>query len=146
MQIRCKKLRQNAKLPEYKTKASAGADLCAALDAPITLAPMDRAVVPTGIGVSPEGEDVVLMIAARSGLAVKQGVTLSNGVGIVDADYRGEIAVGLVNLGTESVTIAPGDRIAQLLVLPLIKGSFTEVEVLDDTDRGEGGFGSTGRR
>jgi len=144
MEIRCQKLRQNAKLPEYKTKSSAGADLYAALDAPVTLAPMDRTVVPTGIAVSPTREDVVLMIAARSGLAVKQGVTLSNGVGIIDADYRGEIAVGLVNLGKDTVTISPGDRIAQLLVLPICTGTFTEVSVLDDTDRGDGGFGSTG--
>ena len=146
MLIRCKKLRQNARLPEYKTKSSAGADLYAALDAPITLAPMDRTVIPTGMAVSPEREDVVLMIAARSGLAVKQGVTLSNGVGIIDADYRGEIGVGVVNLGKESVTISPGDRIAQLLVIPVCTGIFTEADILDDTDRGEGGFGSTGVR
>ena len=144
MQIRCKKLRQNAKLPEYKTTASAGADLYACPDEPVTLAPMDRAVIPTGIAVSPDRDDVVLMIAARSGLAVKQGVTLSNGVGIIDADYRGEIGIGLINLGKESVTIFPGDRIAQLLILPVLSGTFTEIDVLDDTDRGEGGFGSTG--
>lgn len=144
MRIKIQKLRDNACLPAYQSEMAAGADLYAALETPITLAPGERTLVPTGIAAQPEREDCVLLLTARSGLAVKKGVTLSNGVGVVDADYRGEICVGLVNLGKESVTIAPGDRIAQLLVLPILRADFTEVESLDDTDRGSGGFGHTG--
>ena len=145
MQIKIQKLRDNAVLPAYQSPAAAGADLYAALEEPLTLAPMDRALVPTGIAAQPERNDCVLMIAARSGLAVKKGVTLSNGIGVVDADYRGEICVGLVNLGKEPVTIEPGDRIAQLLVMPVIRGVFTEADSLEETDRGAGGFGHTGK-
>ena len=146
MQIKIQKLRDNAVLPAYQSPAAAGADLYAALEEPLTLAPMDRALVPTGIAAQPERNDCVLMIAARSGLAVKKGVTLSNGIGVVDADYRGEICVGLVNLGKEPVTIEPGDRIAQLLVMPVIRGVFTEADSLEETDRGAGGFGHTGTK
>lgn len=144
MRIKIQKLREGACLPAYQSEMAAGADLYAALETPITLAPGERTLVPTGIAAQPEREDCVLLLTARSGLAVKKGVTLSNGIGVVDADYRGEICVGLVNLGKESVTIAPGDRIAQLLVLPILRADFTEVGSLDDTDRGSGGFGHTG--
>lgn len=146
MTIRIQKLRDNAVLPAYQSDMAAGADLYAALDAPLTLAPMDRALVPTGIAAQPDRDDCVLVIAARSGLAVKKGVTLSNGIGVVDADYRGEICVGLVNLGKDTVTIEPGDRIAQLLVMPVLRAVFTEADCLDDTDRGTGGFGHTGTK
>ena len=146
MTIRIQKLRNNAVLPAYQSDMAAGADLYAALDAPLTLAPMDRALVPTGIAAQPDRDDCVLVIAARSGLAVKKGVTLSNGIGVVDADYRGEICVGLVNLGKDTVTIEPGDRIAQLLVMPVLRAVFTEADCLDDTDRGTGGFGHTGTK
>ena len=146
MTIRIQKLRNNAVLPAYQSDMAAGADLYAALDAPLTLAPMDRALVPTGIAAQPDRDDCVLVIAARSGLAVKKGVTLSNGIGVVDVDYRGEICVGLVNLGKDTVTIEPGDRIAQLLVMPVLRAVFTEADCLDDTDRGTGGFGHTGTK
>ncbi|MBQ3179552.1 MAG: dUTP diphosphatase [Clostridia bacterium] len=146
MTIRIQKLRDNAVLPAYQSDMAAGADLYAALEAPLTLAPMDRALVPTGIAAQPDREDCVLVIAARSGLAVKKGVTLSNGIGVVDADYRGEICVGLVNLGKDTVTIEPGDRIAQLLVMPVLRAVFTEADSLDGTDRGTGGFGHTGTK
>ncbi len=146
MTIRIQKLRDNAVLPAYQSDMAAGADLYAALETPLTLAPMDRALVPTGIAAQPDREDCVLVIAARSGLAVKKGVTLSNGIGVVDADYRGEICVGLVNLGKDTVTIEPGDRIAQLLVMPVLRAVFTEADCLDDTDRGTGGFGHTGTK
>jgi len=146
MKIRIQKLRENASIPVYQSEMAAGADLCAAVEKPITLAPMERALVPTGIAAQPEREDCVLLIAARSGLAVKKGVTLSNGIGVVDADYRGEICVGLVNLGSEPVTVAPGERIAQLLILPILKGEFTEADSLSETARGSGGFGSTGTK
>ena len=138
MTIRIQKLRDNAVLPAYQSDMAAGADLYAALETPLTLAPMDRALVPTGIAAQPDREDCVLVIAARSGLAVKKGVTLSNGIGVVDADYRGEICVGLVNLGKDTVTIEPGDRIAQLLVMPVLRAVFTEADSLDGTDRGTG--------
>ena len=146
MTIRIQKLRDNAVLPAYQSDMAAGADLYAALETPLTLAPMDRALVPTGIAAQPDREDCVLVIAARSGLAVKKGVTLSNGIGVVDADYRGEICVGLVNLGKDTVTIEPGDRIAQLLVMPVLRAVFTEADCLDDTERGTGGFGHTGTK
>ena len=146
MTVRIQKLRENASLPAYQSPLAAGADLYAALDAPLTLAPMDRALVPTGIAAQPDRDDCVLVIAARSGLAVKKGVTLSNGIGVVDADYRGEISVGLVNLGKDTVTIAPGERIAQLLVMPVLRAQFAEAESLDETERGAGGFGHTGTK
>lgn len=146
MTIRIQKLRETAGLPAYQSPQAAGADLYAALDAPVTLAPMDRILVPTGIAAQPDREDCVLVIAARSGLAVKKGVTLSNGIGVVDADYRGEICVGLLNLGKESVTIEPGERIAQLLVMPILRAQFTEADALEETERGAGGFGHTGTK
>ena len=145
MKIKIQKLRENAVMPVYQSTMAAGADLCAAIEEPITLEPMGRVLVPTGIAAQPEREDCVLLIAARSGLAVKKGVTLSNGIGVVDADYRGEICVGLVNLGPETVTISAGERIAQLLIMPIIKGEFEETDSLSETQRGSGGFGSTGK-
>lgn len=145
MHISIQKLRENAVVPRFQSEAAAGADLCACIAQEITVQPGERVIVPTGIAVCPDTPDVVLMIAARSGLAVKHGLTLSNGVGIVDADYRGEIAVGLVHLGTEPVVIRPGDRIAQLLVLPILRPVFDVADSLPDTARGSGGFGSTGR-
>ncbi|MBR4962145.1 MAG: dUTP diphosphatase [Clostridia bacterium] len=146
MTIRIQKLRENAQIPAYQSPMAAGADLYAALESPITLAPMDRTLVPTGIAAQPDRDDCVLVIAARSGLAVKKGVTLSNGIGVVDADYRGEICVGLVNLGKDAVTIAPGERIAQLLVMPVLRAQFTEADTLNETERGTGGFGHTGTK
>ena len=146
LEIKIQKLRDHALLPAYQSPLAAGADLYAATEEPLTLAPMDRALVPTGIAAQPDREDCVLLIAARSGLAVKKGVTLSNGIGVVDADYRGEICVGLVNLGKETVTIAPGERIAQLLVMPILRADFEEADTLDKTERGAGGFGHTGTK
>lgn len=146
MTIRIQKLRENAQIPAYQSPMAAGADLYAATDAPITLAPMDRALVPTGIAAQPDRDDCVLVIAARSGLAVKKGVTLSNGIGVVDADYRGEICVGLVNLGRDAVAIEPGERIAQLLVMPVLRAQFVPADTLDETERGAGGFGHTGTK
>lgn len=146
MTIRIQKLRENAQIPAYQSPLADGADLYAAIDAPLTLSPMDRALVPTGIAAQPDRDDCVLVIAARSGLAVKKGVTLSNGIGVVDADYRGEICVGLVNLGKDSVTLEPGERIAQLLVMPVLRAQFVPADTLDETERGAGGFGHTGTK
>ena len=141
-------LSRGMELPTYATDGSAAVDLRAALDegTTLTIAPGERALVPTGIAIAPESREVVAILAARSGLAIKKGIRLSNGIGVIDSDYRGEICVGLVNLGPDTVTIAPGDRIAQLLVLPILRASFTEADSLDSTDRGTGGFGHTGSK
>ena len=129
--------------PEYASDLAAGADLRAALDAPMTLAPGARAVVPTGLTLEiPPGFEA--QVRARSGLALKKGLALANGVGTIDADYRGEVGVILVNLGAEPVTLARGERIAQLVVAPVVRAVFTRAPELNGTARGAGGFGSTG--
>ena len=131
-------------LPAYQTDLSAGVDLQAALpDGPVTIAPMGRLAVPTGLFMAmPEG--VEAQIRPRSGLALRQGLTVSNAPGTIDADYRGEIKVLLINLGTETITIEHGMRIAQMIFSPVLKASFRLTDQLDDTLRGSGGFGSTG--
>ena len=101
-------------------------------------------MIPTGIAIEPERCDVVAIVAARSGLAVKQGITLSNGIGVIDSDYRGEISVGLLNTSDADFTVNDGDRIAQLMFMPVLQASFIESDELDETERGTGGFGSTG--
>ena len=145
MQVKYKLLDPRAKAPAYATPGAAAADLCAVLDAPLTLEPGQRAMVPTGLAIELPGPDCVALVYARSGLAIKQGVTLSNCVGVIDSNYRGEIKVGLVNLGAAPVTLAPGERVAQLCIAPVWQVAFTPAEELSDTDRGAGGFGSTGR-
>jgi dUTP pyrophosphatase len=130
-------------LPAYETKGAAGMDLRAAVTEPLILQPSARAAVPTGLAFAIqhgfEGQ-----IRPRSGLALKNGVTCLNTPGTVDADYRGEIKVILINLGQEPFTISRGDRIAQLVIAPVTQAELIEVEVLDETSRGAGGFGSTG--
>lgn len=138
------KLTRGQTMPAYATDGSAAVDLRAALDAPVEIAPGGRAMVPTGVAIAPETRDVVAIVAARSGLAVKKGICLSNGIGVIDADYRGEICVGLLNTSAEAFTVTPGDRIAQLMFLPVLAANFLPVEELDETARGAGGFGSTG--
>ena len=138
------KLTRGQTLPAYATDGSAAVDLRAALDAPVEIAPGGRAMIPTGVAIAPETRDVVAIVAARSGLAVKKGLCLSNGIGVIDADYRGEICVGLLNTSAEAFTVTPGDRIAQLMFLPVLAANFLPVEELDETARGAGGFGSTG--
>ena len=145
MQVKYKLLDPRAKAPAYATPGAAAADLCAVLDAPRTLEPGQRAMVPTGLAIELPGPDCVALVYARSGLAIKQGVTLSNCVGVIDSDYRGEIKVGLVNLGAAPVTLAPGERVAQLCIAPVWQAAFAPAQELSDTDRGAGGFGSTGR-
>lgn len=132
-------------LPRFATGGAACMDLCACIEAPLTLAAGGRALVPTGIAIALPSADYVALVFARSGLGIKKGVCLSNGVGVIDSDYRGEIGVGLVNLGDEPYTVQPGDRIAQLMVVPVVQPILTVVDELDETDRGAGGFGSTGR-
>jgi len=130
-------------VPAYQTAGSAGVDLAAAVDAPITLEPGERALIPTGYAMAiPHGFEGQLR--PRSGLALKHGVTLVNSPGTVDSDYRGEVKVLLINLGQEPFVIRPEDRIAQLVVAPVTQASFDVVAALDDTERGAGGYGSTG--
>lgn len=130
--------------PFYATEKSAGMDLKANIDAPITLGPLERAVVPTGLYVAlPDGTEA--QVRPRSGLAAKHGISVLNAPGTIDADYRGEIGVILVNLSNVPFVVNPGERVAQLVVARYEKVEWDEVEVLDETQRGEGGFGSTGR-
>lgn len=130
-------------LPEYATADSAGVDLMAAIDTPLTLAPGARALVPTGIAIAlPSGYEA--QVRPRSGLAIKHGIILPNAPGTIDADYRGEIQVILANLGTETFTIEPGMRIAQMVVAPVSRVAWEPVDALPDSRRGAGGFGSTG--
>ena len=137
-------------LPAYQTAGSAGADICANLPPElraggITLEPMQRLVVPTGIRVAiPSGYE--MQIRPRSGLATRHGITLPNTPGTIDSDYRGPLGVALVNLGTAPYTIHHGDRVAQCVVAPVVQVGYQVVETLDETGRGPGGFGSTGRR
>lgn len=139
-----KKVRPEAIIPKRATQGSAGMDLSACIEKPMVLEPGQRALIPTGIAAAiPPG--AAGMIYARSSLGVRHGVALSNGVGVVDSDYRGEIQVGLCNFSSEPFTIQPGERIAQLVLHPVLMPEVCEVEELDDTLRGEGGFGSTGR-
>lgn len=144
MELQIQLLSPLARLPEYASEGAAAMDLCAALEQPLTLRPGGRALVPTGVAVAlPPG--CVGLLFARSGLAVRQGIALSNGVGVIDADYRGEIRVGLLHQGDADYTIQPGERIAQLGVFRFEAVQPTAVEQLPDTQRGAGGFGSTGR-
>lgn len=140
-----KRLCPGAKLPAYATPGAAAADLCALLDAPLTLSPMGRAVIPTGIAVELPGPQYMALVFARSGLAVKHGLALSNGVGVIDSDYRGEVRVGLVNLSEQPYELQPGERVAQLAIVPVVQAVVEETQALADTQRGVGGFGSTGR-
>ena len=142
--VHVKTLRDGAKLPTYGTAGAAGADLYACVDAPVTIRPGETVFIPTGIALEvPEG--CAGLVYARSGLACKRGLAPANKVGVVDSDYRGEIGVGLVNLSGTPYTVAPGDRIAQLAVVPVVRAALTPVEELDETARGAGGFGSTGK-
>ncbi|HAQ39785.1 MAG TPA: dUTP diphosphatase [Clostridiales bacterium] len=131
------------KLPAYETKGSAGVDLQAYVEEPIVLKPLGRALVPTGIFIElPEGYEA--QVRARSGLAIKHGISLVNGIGTIDSDYRGEIKVILINLGDKEFTINSGDRIAQMVFIRHEQADFELVEELGDTERGAGGFGHTG--
>ncbi len=132
-------------LPAYATPLSAGMDLRANLDEPLSLAPMQRCLVPTGLYIAlPEGHEA--QVRPRSGLALKKGITVLNSPGTIDADYRGEICVILVNLSTETFVIEDGERIAQLVIARHEQASWQVVEALDDTERGAGGFGHTGKK
>ena len=139
------KIGREIPLPQFANPGSAAMDLRACLDDPVTLQAGARAVIPAGLAMALPSADYVALVFARSGLGIKKGVCLSNGVGVIDSDYRGEIAVGLVNLSGEDYTVQPGDRIAQLMVVPVVQPTVTLADELDETDRGSGGLGSTGR-
>lgn len=145
--IRLKRLphSEGLPLPAYETDGSAGMDLRAAVaeDAPVTLQPGGRALIPTGLTIALPA-DHEAQVRPRSGLALKFGITCLNSPGTIDADYRGEVGVILANLGAEPFTVRRGDRIAQMVIAPVTRGALEEVESLDDTARGAGGFGSTG--
>ena len=144
MKINITKLRENAILPEYQTLHSAGMDLHAAIDEPVELKPMERKIIPTGIAIElPSGYEA--QIRARSGLAIKHGITMANGVGTIDEDYRGEIGAIVINLGDKSFTVEPNMRIAQLVIAKYEKAEWNQVNNLDKTKRSSGGFGSTGK-
>lgn len=144
MELFFKKLDEKAIIPQRQTPQSAGVDLCACLENDVVIKPGEIAKIPTKLSVEPSEKDCVLLIFARSGLAVKNGITLANSVGVVDSDYRGEICIGLVNLGNADFTVTHGMRIAQLVVMPCAFADCISVENLSQTQRGEGGFGSTG--
>ena len=139
------KIGREIPLPQFATPGSAAMDLRACIDRPVTIRAGERTVVPTGLAMALPSADYVALLFARSGLGIRKGVCLSNGVGVIDSDYRGEIGVGLVDLSQEAYTVQPGDRIAQLMVVPVERPTVSLVEDLDDTSRGSGGFGSTGR-
>lgn len=136
--------KSNHRLPEYATSGSAGMDLKANTTVPIVLGPLERQMIPTGLYIAlPEGYEA--QVRPRSGLAAKYGVTVANSPGTVDADYRGEIKVILINLSNEKFVVNPGDRIAQMVVARYERVEWNEVATLDETERGEGGFGHTGK-
>ncbi len=142
--INVKRLKENAILPRYGSAAAAGADLHACLNETITIQPGETAFVPTGLAMEiPYG--YAGLIYARSGLACKQGLAPANKVGVIDSDYRGEFIVALHNHGKEAKQVAPGDRIAQLVITPVLMPQYAEVKELSDTERAAGGFGSTGK-
>lgn len=143
--FKVRRLRESAKLPFRATEGSAGMDLYACIDSPVTLGAGEKAVIPTGIAIELPSAELAAFVFARSGLAIKHGIGLLNGVGVIDSDYRGEICVGVVNQLSEPYTIAPDERIAQLVIMPVSLITPVEAQNLDDTARGEGGFGSTGK-
>ena len=142
--FKIKKLRENAVVPKRATEGSAGADLYACIDQPLTIAPGSLVMVPTGIALELPETGLAAFLFARSGLGVKHGICLSNGVGVVDSDYRGEIRVPMINWSDEDFVINDGDRIAQVIITSYEKVNIELVEDLSETERGEGGFGHTG--
>lgn len=142
MNVKIKRLREGIPLPAYQTSGSAAMDIAAAIDEPIVLRPLERYAIPTGFALQlPEGYEA--QIRARSGLSLKHGITLANGIGTIDADYRGEVGVILVNISQEPFAVEPGMRIAQMVVAPYEQVTWEQTEDLTDTKRGAGGYGST---
>ena len=143
--LKIKRLNEKAVIPERATPGSAGMDLYAVLDEPITLNQGETALIPTGIAIALESANEVALIFPRSGLSIKHGIGLLNSVGVIDSDYRGEIKVGVINQINKEYTIEPNERIAQMVIMPVSLPEIIEVNELDETQRGTGGFGSTNR-
>ena len=143
--VKVKKLKENAVIPKRATDGSAGSDLYACIDEPVVIEPSQLVKIPTGIAIELQRKDLGVFLFARSGLGVKYGITLSNGVGVVDSDYRGEICVGLCNVSDKPYTIQPSERVAQMVIMPVVLADFIEADELGDTQRGTGGFGSSGK-
>ena len=142
--LKIQKLDEKVTEPCYQTEGAAGMDLCAVLNEPVTLKSLERKLIPTGLKMElPHGYEA--QVRPRSGMSIKHGITLVNCVGTIDEDYRGELCVPVINLSTEEFTIQNGDRIAQMIVAPVTKAEISVVTELSDTQRGEGGFGSTGK-
>ena len=142
--LKIQKLNEKVSVPNYQTEGAAGMDLSAFLDTPITLKSLERKLIPTGIKIElPHGYEA--QIRPRSGMSIKNGITLVNCVGTIDEDYRGEVCIPVINLSTQEFTINNGDRIAQMIIAPVTKAKIQVVAELSETKRGEGGFGSTGK-
>ena len=139
------KIGREIPVPYYATPGAAAMDLHACLEEPVTIPAGGRAVIPTGIAIALPSAEYVALVFARSGLGIKHGIALSNGVGVIDSDYRGEIRVGLTNLSDTPYTVQPGDRVAQLAVVPVVQARLEWTDELDETGRGAGGLGSTGK-
>ena len=139
------KIGKEIPFPYCASQGAAAMDLCACMDEPVEIAPRALVSLPTGIAIALPSADYVALVFARSGLGIRHGIALSNGVGVIDSDYRGEIQVGLINQSHTDYTIRPGERIAQLAVMPVARPVLVPVEELDETRRGTGGLGSTGR-
>lgn len=144
--VKIKLLREGVTIPEYATDGSAAVDLRCAAESDITISPGERKLIPTGIAIAPETSGVVAILAARSGLSIKHGITATNGIGVIDSDYRGEICVSLINVSDTPYTITVGERVAQLMFMPVFAANLIVADELDSTERGTGGFGSTGRK
>ncbi len=145
IEVKIKKVRENAVIPAYATALAAAVDIRAAVTEATVIPAGGRAAIPTGLAISIP-EHTVAILCPRSGLSLKYGITLANSIGVIDADYRGEILVSLRNTSDTDFTVEPGDRVAQMMFLPVYAASFTQVAELDETERGEGGFGSTGTK
>ena len=145
MVLKLMRVREGAIIPKQATAGSAGYDLCACMDAPQTIEPGERCVFPSGLAAEiPAG--TAGFVFTRSGLGIKKGIHVTNGVGVIDSDYRGEIQIGLHNLSAEPYAVQPGERIAQMIIMPYFAPVIEEVTSLTETDRGAGGFGSTGTK
>lgn len=143
--VKIKKVRESAVLPTRGTSGAAGLDLYACIERPVLLEPRGLYRVPTGVAIALPGPETVGLVFARSGLGVRHGVSLSNAVGVIDSDYRGELIVGIGNTGEKSYLLSPGERFAQLVVMPVFQAELIETDDLGETARGSGCFGSTGK-
>lgn len=143
--IHIKLLSPLAKIPAYATPGASACDVCAAIESPLTIPAGEIRLIPTGFALDGVPDDVTILLFARSGLAVKHGIALANGVGVIDSDYRGEVKVGLINQSKEDYTVEPGERIAQMMFVPIIRPELVQADEISETERGEGGFGHTGR-